>query len=155
MKYITILFGLLLLTACNGSIIIGDPLPDDPDPTPVEVSKSFFFDNGQQDWTGGFSDYPADDAAIFNLRAEMAALPTDNNKQGFLLAGDNRSDDLFMYLKYQVTGLVANTRYRLTGEVTFLSNGAAECFGIGGAPGESVYVKWALPSWSRPRQIIT
>ena len=53
----------------------------------------------------------------------------------------NRSDDLFMFLKYQADNLVANHTYTLHGSITFLSNAGEDCFGIGGAPGESVYVK--------------
>ena len=139
MKNSLLLLLTLALCACNGTVLIGDPI-DEP-LLPSEVTRSFDFNQGAQGWLAGFSDYPVDNADIFELEADIAELPTDSSRSGFLLTGHNRSDDLFMYLKYEVTGLAANTRYQLSGSVDFLSNGAAGCFGIGGAPGESVYIK--------------
>jgi hypothetical protein len=64
-----------------------------------------------------------------------------NDTSGVFLAGTNVSDDLFMYMTRLVSGLVPNTRYRVDLDVTFASDVPPGCFGIGGAPGESVYIK--------------
>ncbi|MCC2663691.1 MAG: hypothetical protein K0S35_1613 [Geminicoccaceae bacterium] len=60
---------------------------------------------------------------------------------GLRLAGDNRSDDLFMYVKRQITGLRPHAVYAIRLRFTLYTNAGEGCAGIGGAPGESVYVK--------------
>jgi hypothetical protein len=60
---------------------------------------------------------------------------------GQLMSGNNHSDDLFMYLKRQITGLARNTTYLLDVAVTIDTNAPASCGGIGGSPGESLFFK--------------
>lgn len=132
---------IMLLAACgsssNDNVVTPDPTPDPPQP--VTITADFSVD--EQSWSAGFSDYPVADADIFELESGITALPSDANAQGFRLKGMNRSDDLFMFLKREVTGLQASQRYTLHGNFSFLSNAGEGCAGIGGAPGESVYVK--------------
>ena len=64
--------------------------------------------------------------------------------KGFYLSGNNHSDDLFMFLKRKLgtaQGLKANTEYLVRFDITFDSNVPTGCGGIGGSPGESVYLK--------------
>ncbi len=58
-----------------------------------------------------------------------------------MLSGTNMSDDLFMFLKKKVSGLKANATYNITFTVEFASNIPDGLAGIGGSPGESVYIK--------------
>lgn len=129
---------LMGLMACNTSVMF-DGI-DEPE-LPQRVTVDTNFDDGKQGWTAGFSDYPIADSEIYELVAEIAPLPTDESVSGFRVSGHNRSDDLFMYLKLKADNLMPNTRYILSGTVTFLSNAGRDCTGIGGAPGESVYFK--------------
>ncbi|HEX2139201.1 MAG TPA: hypothetical protein VHG33_05770 [Woeseiaceae bacterium] len=46
-----------------------------------------------------------------------------------------------MFLKRRVGGLAPDTLYQLELRVVFATNVPSGCFGIGGSPGESVYVK--------------
>ena len=46
-------------------------------------------------------------------------------------------------LRVQLSGLTAQSLYRVSMEVEFLTNTPSFCGGIGGAPGESVFVKLA------------
>ncbi|MCC2606846.1 hypothetical protein [Planctobacterium marinum] len=134
MKHYLTFSAALLLAAC------GSDDNDEPTvPEPVVITTEF--NDGKQGWEAGFSDYPVDDEEIYELEAEIADLPDESGDQGFRLKGMNRSDDLFMYLKGRVVGLHPNTDYTLHGSVSFFSNAGADCIGIGGAPGESVYVK--------------
>lgn len=108
---------------------------------------NFDFRNGSLGWQAGFSDYPpAADTGIYELRAEMRPLPSELgvNGTGFYLQGANRSDDLFMFMKRRLSsadGIVANQKYQLTFTLVFASNAQSGCGGIGGAPGESVFLK--------------
>ncbi|MFT7397561.1 MAG: hypothetical protein ACI832_000794, partial [Rheinheimera aquimaris] len=60
-------------------------------------------------------------------------------------------DDLFMYIKRKITGLEPATRYQLSVSVRFLTDAASDCMGVGGAPGESVYLKFGYAS-QEPQQ---
>ena len=122
----------LFLVGCNS---------DDNDLTPVEVNFVSEFKDDSHNWVAAFSDYPADDAESFQLVSGIENIPGVEGKSGFLLGGMNRSDDLFMYLKKEVTDLVPNTRYLLSAKATFWSHAGNVCFGIGGSPGESVFMK--------------
>jgi hypothetical protein len=65
-------------------------------------------------------------------------------RQGFYIQGINRSADLFMFLKRRLAiedGIVAGRTYRVEYVMTLASNAPSGCGGIGGAPGESVYLK--------------
>lgn len=107
---------------------------------PVEVNDDF--SSSMMDWSGDFADYPSEGDTDFELSVSHEALPAplDQSKNGIRISGNNRSDDLFMFIKKKVDGLKANQRYRVRFTVNFASNAASNQVGVGGAPGESVYV---------------
>ena len=112
----------------------------------VPVVLSFDFNQGAQEWSSHFADLPPDfDPTLYELSAEVAALPSELGPgTGFLVGGTNRSDDLWMGLERQVgteAGIEPNRSYRVAYEIQFGSNAPTGCFGVGGAPGESVYLK--------------
>lgn len=115
-----------------------DPI-DPSEPLTVRVD----FSTGQQGWMAGFSDYPPADEAIYHLQSDYRALPAplDTSQRALFISGVNRSDDLFMYWKGQIVGLSPGTRYRASFEVEFATNAPSGCAGVGGAPGENVWVK--------------
>jgi heat shock protein HslJ len=103
---------------------------------------SFAFDDDDEGWVTGFADLPADyDPAIYELDSEWTELPDDLGGHGIYMQGHNRSDDLFMFLKREVDGLEPGTTYRATFRLILASNVPEGLSGIGGSPGESVYVK--------------
>jgi hypothetical protein len=118
------------------------------------VELAFTFEGGTEDWRGAFADYPAGREQDFRLAFEHRALPVEVGTpgSGLYLAGDNRSDDLFMFLTREVTGLRPQTSYAITFELVLASNAGSGCTGIGGAPGESVYLKVGA-SRTEPRAI--
>jgi len=114
---------------------------DDEKPEPVTFA--FTFDSGTEGWTGDFADYPVGEEDFYELLFEHATLPAPlNDNDGALkLSGNNHSDDLFMFVKRKVSGLQPNREYRATFTLEFASNVADNTLGVGGSPGESVYVK--------------
>jgi len=115
----------------------------------TEISSSvrleFDFGQGAQGWEAGFAEYSAE-MEDMTLEAEMRALPSELgiNGTGYYLQGINRSDDLFMFLKRQLRsdhGVVPGRQYRVMFTIVFASNAPSGALGIGGAPGESVYLK--------------
>ena len=111
---------------------------------PTQVG--FDFRNGSLGWQADFADYTPANADIYDLRAEIRTLPPELgvSGSGFYFQGNNRSDDLFMFMKRRLTsvdGIVAGQRYQIRYNVVFASNAESGCGGIGGAPGESVVLK--------------
>lgn len=114
-------------------------------PTSPERAVTFEFDfaNGVQGWVAGFAEYPADREAFFELVADYRPLPPSlaAGRSALYISGNNRSDDLFMFYKRRVAGLTAAGRYEARIEVEIATDVSSECGGVGGSPGESVYVK--------------
>ena len=104
---------------------------------------AFDFSSDYQGWVAGFTDYPVGKEAEWAIGASLAALPAplDVSRKGIRLSGENRSDDLFMYVTHGVTGLMPNAQYGARFRVTLATNAPRNCVGIGGAPGESVVLK--------------
>lgn len=121
-----------LLAGCGGT----GSMPD-------QATFTFDFGQGTQGWKTGFSDYPVGQEQFFQLDSGLRNLPPplDQNRTGILLSGNNHSDDLFMFLTGRLTGLKPNQNYNVQFLVEFATNTASGCLGLGGSPGESVFVK--------------
>lgn len=78
------------------------------------------FSQSSQQWQAGFADYDSDNAEIYELDSGLRDLPAGFTGKGFYLAGMNRSDDLFMYISRQITGLEPSSRYQLSVAVQLL-----------------------------------
>jgi hypothetical protein len=103
---------------------------------------SWDFSQGTQGWQGGFADYPLGQEDFYNLDFGLRPLPSNvGDEQALFITGDNRSDDLFMYFRNQVTGLTPNTNYSVTFDLELASNAPDGSFGIGGSPANSVFLK--------------
>lgn len=116
----------------------------DEEDDPETQRFTYNFEEGSEGWEGGFTDYPADwEEERFEFRFEHTALPQEVgvNGQAMLISGRNISDDLFMFVKRQITGLRPNHEYLLRVEVELASQYPEESVGIGGSPGGSVYLK--------------
>jgi hypothetical protein len=131
---VLVLLGSLLIGGCS---ILGES------DGAATRSMDFSFERGEQEWTGDFAEYPVGDEEDMRLEYDRRTLPAevDSTEHGLYLQGFNTSDDLFMYLKRRITGLKPNTRYALTMRLEIASASPSGCAGIGGQPGESVWVK--------------
>ena len=127
----------------GGTLVISDQPGVLKTVTIVETTEfTFSFENDDQGWLTGFADLPADfDQSTFELDSGHQPLPAGLEGSGMYLQGHNRSDDLFMFLKSQVAGLRPDTAYAVTVSLDLATNVPAGLVGIGGSPGESVYVK--------------
>jgi hypothetical protein len=128
--------------------------------TPAPITVSYDFRNGAQGWQAGFADYPpATDDGFYDLKAEIRSLPPELgiNGTGFYIQGNNHSDDLFMFLKRRLSsadGVVVGMSYEITFKIVFASRAPTGCGGVGGSPGESVYLK-AGASPAEPLALLT
>ena len=103
------------------------------------------FNHGSKGWLPGFSDYNLRTGDL-RMRAEQRSLPEEVSETGsaYYVQSMNRSDDLFMFLKKHLAvedGLEPNQAYRVWFDVRFSSNAPTGCAGVGGSPGDSVYLK--------------
>lgn len=101
------------------------------------------FGTSDHGFTAGFADLPADyDPDIYELEAGWTSRPAVlGGGKGLYLRGHNRSDDLFMFWKRQITGLQPDTTYTVRLRVQFVSSYRSGSIGIGGSPADSVFVK--------------
>jgi hypothetical protein len=104
---------------------------------------AFDFAGDAQGWQPGFADYPVGQEAFYELVADYRALPDAlaPGRSALYISGNNHSDDLFMFYKRRVTGLSPGGRYEAQLEVQIATDVPTGCGGVGGSPGESVYVK--------------
>jgi hypothetical protein len=65
----------------------------------------------------------------------------DSTKYGLRIQGHNRSDDMFMFLKKRVTGLLPNHSYKVVFDINLGTSYPENSVGTGGSPGSSVYLK--------------
>ncbi|MXV97924.1 MAG: hypothetical protein F4126_11270 [Acidimicrobiaceae bacterium] len=118
------------------------PEPETPEPGSDPVEFDFSFETDADGWEVDFADLPEDyDQSIYELNGGHRALPDGLDGAGIYVQGHNRSDDLFMYLKRRVDGLTPAASYTVSATVDLATNAALGLVGIGGAPGESVFVK--------------
>ncbi len=129
----------LLLLACV--LLLSSCLDDDDTGTFFEYT--FNFNNGQSGWIGGFADYSVDREDDFELDFSLAPLPEplDTSRQALRITGTNLSDDLFMYTKTKLTGLIPNATYQLTFDIEIAYDAPEDAPGIGGSPGGSNFLK--------------
>lgn len=103
------------------------------------------FTAGADGWTGGAVDLPTGPQPGYELDWGLQPLPAEVAAgTGFMLQGKNRSDDLFLYVTRQLGpghGILPNTKYQLSFTITLASNAPSGAAGIGGAPGEGVFLK--------------
>jgi len=127
-----------LITACGGgTLYVGAPSPS------ANRMISVDFNTNAEGWTAGFADYPAGQEAFYELEASHSLLPASlgANRKGIRISGNNHSDDLFMFVTKKFNGFEPNTRYEIDFELGIGTDVHSGCSGIGGSPGDSVYVK--------------
>ena len=106
---------------------------------------NYNFNLNTEGWVGDFADYPnepgVEDFYEFQFLYSKLPSPLNNSDGALKQSGNNHSDDLFMFVKKKITGLKANTSYSVDLEVEFATNAPSGAAGVGGAPGESVFIK--------------
>ena len=125
------LASLFLLSACGGE----DAFVPAPQPTMLSTS----FASGVDGWSGAFADYSTSTAPT-DVVWEVRALPAPLTGTAYYTGGTNRSDDLFVYNKKKFTGFKPSANYTIVFEIEIATNLSSGCVGVGGSPGESVYV---------------
>jgi hypothetical protein len=118
-------------------------------------SYSFDFSKNQDSWSVDFTDFPVGEDSVYALNFAYTDRPANlgANQKSMMLSGNNHSDDLFMFMKRKITNLSPNTDYTLVFDVELASNAPKGAVGIGGAPGESVFLK-AGASGTEPKKVI-
>ncbi|MBP6794202.1 MAG: hypothetical protein KA143_04065 [Saprospiraceae bacterium] len=130
------------------------------DAFPDTIIKEYNFESGYEGWQVNYTDYPfnlsaKDSLELYEMIHNHSPLPVtiQPTQSGIKIRGHNRSDDLCMYVQKKITGLRPNTLYSLDFTIQIGSNAATKAIGVGGAPGESVYIK-AGASNIEPKKII-
>lgn len=134
-----ILIGLFsfILSACAFS--------DAADDSFYIMSYTADFSQSLDQWEADFADYPAGegDSARYELTATVTALPPSlvSKQTSLMISGNNYNEDLFMFIKRKVDGLLPNTRYTIVFDVQLASNAPTGGSTAYDAPGDRVYLK--------------
>lgn len=115
---------------------------DENEVAPLLVFSTIYdFNNDEQGWIHGFADYPAgpDDSTLYELTYAYTDQPGDSRKS-LMLSGKNLNEDLFMYLKKEITGLKPDTEYTITFSIEMASDLTKSTI-EGSGSSESVYLK--------------
>lgn len=114
---------------------------------PTEGQNDLFVDyrftTEEPEWLMDFVDFPASQEAEVAFVGEYRPLPAGlaiNGLAGYL-SGNNISDDLFMFWKRPLTGLLPNGLYDVTISIDFVTNYGQDCQ-VGNAA--SVWIKAGL-----------
>ena len=106
-----------------------------------EREVHFNFDAGAGQWDALFSDYPVYQDDQVEKTFEWTQLPEPlSDRHGLQVGGTNRSDNLAMQLETMIGGLEPSTEYEVVQELTFATDVPSNCVGVGGSPGEGVYM---------------
>jgi hypothetical protein len=129
----------LVLAGCNSGT----------DPEGTIILQADF--NEASGWTADFVDVPVAQESSVEFIGKVQALPPNlpADRFGLYHAGTNVSDDLFMYFKKQVVGLVPDQVYDASFELSFASNAGAGC-DIGPS---SIWVKAGI-SQQQPARLV-
>lgn len=145
------MWGILLLAVA----MTGCDMSNNENPNPVQVGE-FTFEETNGGWSGGLAEYSAEiDSASIEFDFKRSALPgaIDTTRHGLRIQSHNRSDDMFMFLKRKVTGLMAEQTYKVYFEIDLGTSYPESSVGIGGSPGSSVYLK-AGASSKEPSRVL-
>ena len=123
---------------------------------PIVVDDDFSI--GDRGWAAFFVDHPPGVESAWGMTAGLRPLPSELGRpgSGFMITGNNHSDDLGMVLKKQLgpaDGVQAGQTYWLDFEIQFASNAPSGAVGVGGSPGDSVYLK-AGASATEPDRVL-
>lgn len=89
---------------------------------PKAISYSYDFSQGQQGWLGGDSEYAVAMATEVSFTAGMQASPIPPHQMALHVFGNNVSDDLFVYVTKELTGLLPSRAYSVHVEASLISN---------------------------------
>lgn len=119
------------------------------------VTLTYDFISNRQNWEGDFTDYPNGEEDFYEFLFEYSTLPDPLNtsKRALKQSGNNHSDDLFMFIKTKIKGLKINTSYDANFHIEIATNVPKNSLGVGGSPGESVYIKAGLTN-REPKKIL-
>ncbi|MBA2492701.1 MAG: hypothetical protein H0V34_13740 [Gammaproteobacteria bacterium] len=101
-----------------------------------EQTFRFDFSQSAPGWSVGFADLPQGQDGFFELIFDLRPLLPDlnPNRNGLFISGNNRSDDLFMFVRRRITGLQPNQTYLVDFSVGIGSEAGNDCIGAGGSP---------------------
>lgn len=127
------------------SIIIISCHNDDITDNNNSILFNFTFQSDSEGWIGDFADYPnepnVEEFYEFEFSHTFLPVPLNINNGALRQSGFNHSDDLFMFIKKKISGLKPSSNYQVSFEIEFATNAPSGTIGIGGAPGEGVFIK--------------
>ena len=133
--------------ACVLSLLAGCSTNHAENPNGKKISFHADFDEDTQGFEAVFADYSIDSDGLekYEMESRYAEIPVVGEESyGLYIASHNRSDDMFMGYMKELSGFEANTEYTFDISFKIATNVEGGLIGIGGSPGEAVFVKAGL-----------
>lgn len=109
-----------------------------------DVYREYPFDKSMDGFEPIFADYYIDGDGLekYEMSSDYKRIPvTGAESSGPYIASKNLSDDIIMGFVKEISGLKANTEYKFTVGFKLATGVEGGLIGVGGSPGESVFVK--------------
>lgn len=151
-----------LLTGCSSAknhpeSSAENPVSSEPESKTENTAGAikFDFENGDEAFVSIFADYPCGEGAeeFYELKHSLEDNPVKGNGKSLFISGNNHSDDLFMGYYKRLDGFEAGEKYVFSVKFEIATDVSGNMMGVGGAPGESVFVKCGLTS-AEPKKVI-
>lgn len=140
------------LASCLSAALVG--CNTDVSFSPRGFAKHYDFSQSDFGFTPMIADYPVGEETFYELDVSYGNLPEPfATEKGWKISGNNHSDDLLATVVAPVTGLEPMRTYSASIEVEIITDVPSNCFGIGGSPGFSVYVKAAVSDQEPSRSV--
>lgn len=110
---------------------------------PKNASARYDFTANDSGFIPIFADYPDQENVneLYDLQHSYGEIPISGAGKGLYISGNNQSADLFMGYVKELDGLSPGVSYQFKIQFKLATNVEGGLVGVGGAPGESVYVK--------------
>ena len=115
----------------------------------------FDFNSDDGDFVPIFSDYPDQDGVeeFYEFQYAHKEVPVPGAGKGLFISGNNHSDDLFMGYVKKLDGFAPARTYHFTVSFKLATNVEGGLIGVGGSPGEGVFVKCGVTT-TEPRSSV-
>lgn len=125
----------------TGALSTAAPEDDTNPQTPGKLT--FDFSGGDEGFTAIYADLPGTRGIelFYELESAHKDVPIEGAGKGMFITGNNHSDDLFMGFYKELSGFEAGKSYKIDLKFRIATDVEGGMIGIGGSPGESVYIK--------------
>lgn len=143
------ILAVIIISLCALSLLAGCDTKSTEEPGGKKIVFQADFAEDSQGFEPIFADYSIDDDGLdkYGMEFRYDEIPVSGEESyGLYIASSNRSDDIFMGYVKELAGFDASTEYTFDISFKLATKVEGGLMGIGGSPGEAVFVKTGIAS---------